>query len=146
MLRFKQFIIESAQYQQLKNDAKKLDLPSFLNKYSVEGQHITNQKHMAPHHHFEISHLDPSEHDSWENPDLSPRMLDTVNKLRSRIATDKSSIEPVLVQGMPDDKKFRPQVLDGHHRTIAAYREGLKTVPGWFDNGTLKQIHKQANK
>jgi hypothetical protein len=144
MLSFSQFIVESSNYNNLRRDAKKMSIDDFMSKYSVEGEHIKNQQHLAPHHHFDISQLDPSEHDSWEHPDLSARGEQTV---KQHIETLKSGghLTPVIVSGTPDNKKYRPMVWDGHHRTIAAYRAGNKTIPGWFDDKTLKQIHKQQN-
>ena len=46
MLTFNQFLIESSNYINLKQDAGKMSLPDFLSKYSVEGP---GKKNMAPH-------------------------------------------------------------------------------------------------
>lgn len=142
MLTFRQFICEN--YDNIKQDAKKMKLDSFLNKYSVEGKHIENQKTIPAHHVFNIDDIDPSEHDSWSHPDLSPYMEKKVKENVQMIKLN-STPPPILVKGSPEDKKYRPMVLDGHHRVIAAYRAGVKTIHGWLDDETLKEIHKNAN-
>ena len=141
MLTFKQFLFESEQYDSIKKAAKKLELSNFMKRYSVEGK---NKKHIEPHHFFNISNIDPSEHDSWDNPDLSPHMKEKVERNRNDIRQGKSP-PPILIKGRPDDPEWRPQVIDGHHRVIASYRERVKTIPGWFDDDTLKEIHKYTN-
>ena len=144
MLTFNQFLIESSNYINLKQDAGKMSLSDFFNKYSVEGIHIGNQKHMAPHHYFKLTDIDPSEHDSWDNPVLSAHMRNKVDQNR-KLIRQGSQMPPMLVVGRPDNKKWRPMVLDGHHRGIAAYRENIENVPVWFNDETLKEIHKHAN-
>ena len=144
MKSFKQFLLESEQYNDLKQNAKKMNLSDFLTRYSVEKDNIRNQDHLPPHHYFNISNIDPSEHDSWDKPDLSSSMEKQVEQNRNNIKQGKTS-PSILIKGRPDDSKWNPQVIDGHQRVIAAYREGIKKVPGWFDDTTLKEIHKYAN-
>ena len=49
--------------------------------------------------------------------------------------------QPVLVEGDKNDPKYRPMVLNGHHRTQAYIEAGRKDIPVVYINKTLKQIY-----
>lgn len=111
---FKKYLMETADYYTLKLNAKLLPYEEFMDKYSIEGSRLSNQNKIFPHNYLKISDIDPSEYDSWEETDLNSESEKYVTKLQQSLRKNEI-IKPILVTGNPEDKKYRPMVLDGHH-------------------------------
>jgi hypothetical protein len=137
-------------------DAKKLNKNDFLNKYAIEPDNPAKASHaemlkiaekqnnIPAHYEYDPKNLDPFEMESWKET-LRPQSEKQVQELQSAIQKN-NPIPPVLVEGSPYDKKYRPMVLDGHHRTIAALNENASSIPVFFTNKTLNEIWSHLNK
>ena len=94
------------------------------------------------HDYLEPSQLDPNEWDEWE--DVAAHETSGPKSAAMREAAASRALPPVLVRGLPTDPKYRPQVLDGHHRTAAALQAGA-TIPVIYNTDTLAELWVQAN-
>ena len=141
--------------QNLINSAKLLNKNDFIEKHSVEINDPVNATHsemelmaqkqnnMPAHYIFNLDKIDPFEMDHWDEP-ISTRSQEQVNSLKNSIINNEK-IPPVLVEGSPFDKKYRPMVVDGHHRTIAYKELGIKEIPAFLTNKTLSNFWDQIN-
>jgi hypothetical protein len=137
-------------------DARKLNKNDFLNKYAIEPNNPAHashadllkiaekQKNLPAHYEYNPKALDPFEMESWEEA-LSPKSAKQVQEVQSVIQKNEP-LPPILVEGSPYDTKYRPMVLDGHHRTIAALNENASSIPVFFTNKTLNEIWSHLNK
>lgn len=138
-------ICESLSTNTLAAAAKGSDLIDFINKYNGE---LTPAMINAGKKPQEIVHdvlnpndLDPSEWDDWAEPPVESSHAKVDELVKAFKRGDK--IPPVLVQGSPLGK-FMPQVMEGHHRTAAAIKAGVK-LPVMFTMNTLIGMWKRAN-
>lgn len=98
------------------------------------------------HAYFDPKGVDPSEHHNWN--DLAK---DPLRTSRDNIAGMVKTLQgggqlpPVLMRGTPDDKQYRPTVIDGHHRMVAHLQHGSTSVPAVYDHETLVEIWARAN-
>lgn len=112
--------------------------------------HQAEEKNKPPpaHDHIPLHHLDPSELETWSdaNKEFSTKKKDKVRAMVSHLKGG-GKIPPLLVRGHKDDKNFRPQVIDGHHRYLAHHiYDKSKSVPVWYDKHTLSKIWHKAQK
>lgn len=137
MKSFKEYIDEST--VNLKSDALSMDKNSFLQKHSVEGPNL------EPHDYIPFGHLDPSEGDSWKDwhDDITESGKKTIDINKQKVMAGKR-IEPIIVRGRKDHPKFRPMVIDGHHRAYA-HKEGNGSIPVRYDRETLINIWNKHN-
>jgi hypothetical protein len=89
--------------------------------------------------------LDPSEWESWQewnDPTKVAGGPDSKNKVEqfTKDILQYKKFPPVLVNGTDDDPKYRPQVIDGHHRTAAYLNAGKDEIPVIYDISTLIDI------
>jgi acetyl esterase/lipase len=129
----------------LKEDAHKMGLFDFLNKHIAELLPFRTQEPAKEiHEYIPPQDLDPSEWDDWSED--SYFMKDTKEKVDSMVKTLRlgGTLPPVLVEGLKDDPKFRPQVLDGHHRTMAYFLSKQK-VPVVYHIDTLIELWLKEN-
>jgi len=147
--------IESSVGKTLFEDASQMPKKDFVEKYRMEIEDPRTashqdfkdmeQKHKTsqPHYKYDPKQLDPFELDSWDEA-LNEFSSKHVQELQNAIK-NKADIPPILVEGSHLDKKYRPMVVDGHHRTIANLKENVSEVPLFFTNKTLKQIWDHLN-
>ena len=89
----------------------------------------------------DIDKLTPSEYDAFGEILSSPSSMKKIQELRKA-----ENLPPVLIKGTQEDKKYLPQVIDGHHRTMASILNLKQKIPVSYDAETLAEIWKQQNK
>lgn len=135
----------------IRQDARRMDVMSFLNKYVAEmlPQHKSHPKAQI-HDYIYTGNLDPSEWDSWQDWNIphkvagGPDSKEKVEKFTNDILRYQK-LPPVLVNGTDDDFGLRPQVIDGHHRTAAYMNAGKDEVPVVYDIWTLIDVWGKEN-
>ena len=129
--------------ENIKQAASEMPSFEFLQKFNGEErtEHVDAGVKPSPAHRIhdilDPNKIDPSEWENWNDR----WMKHSPEKIRN-LAESKVPIPPVLVRGTLDDKKYRPQVIDGHHRTAAAIDAG-RGVPVTYDLDTLIKIWKE---
>jgi len=130
-------------YPNLKGDAKKMGLHEFLDKHNIEhlNEHLDNglTPSNRPHAELHPDRMDPSEWDDWDEHktwagNTMPTSKKHIEGLRESIRKGAKT-NPVLVDHQ-EPGKYRPQVIDGHHR-VAAHKEENKPAPVGFNAKTL---------
>ena len=124
----------------------------FMKKYRIEptneefnDKDFTPEKYglyHQPHDRINLKELDPSEWDKFEEVKTmsdSPEYVSAIRKILEKHT--ELDTQPVLVEGDKNDPKYRPMVLNGHHRTQAYIEAGRKDIPVVYINKTLKQIY-----
>ena len=111
-------------------DAQRLDLKDFLDRYVAEllPEHLDSGKLpncKGPHDWIPVGLLDPSEWEDWDEydefgsgPMADPESSRKINQMVKDIRSGQQ-MPPVLVEGLKDNPRMRPMVVDGHHRTVA---------------------------
>jgi hypothetical protein len=121
--------------KQLGDIASRMSRAGFIEKYG-------NPASWETHDVLKLSQMDPSELDEWGDweKEFSSHMKAKVEANRVLFNEGKTP-PPLLVRGTPnDDNGLRPQVIDGHHRYVAAMLEGKKVLPVKYDKETLGEI------
>lgn len=121
----------------------------FVKKHSVEGRplgEIATPWHAT----VPMKNLDPSEIDDWHSyhKEMTPKSVKRVNKYAADIKKNGSEhYPPLLVHGEIDHNKLRPQVVDGHHRGAALYKNNKNSrVRIYYTDHTLRALHRRVRK
>ena len=127
----------------VKQEAKTMSANDFLdaNVSDVLPAHIktgTKPKTIV-HENMPLSSLTPSEYDEFDEILDSPKSYEKVKQMVGK------ELPPILVKGTSEDTRYLPQVIDGHHRTMAAIMEKKQAIPVSYDAETLAEIWKKQN-
>ena len=76
-------------------------------------------------HHARTSDLRPNSYDEFSNPKIGPSE-GALSRYRMEIASNRGILEPIEVQKLADGGY---EIVDGHHRWLAATQMGLEEVP-----------------
>ena len=76
-------------------------------------------------HHARTSDLRPNSYDEFSNPKIGPSE-GALSRYRMEIASNRGILEPIEVQKLADGGY---EIVNGHHRWLAATQMGLEEVP-----------------
>lgn len=132
--------------KKLRADASKMSAMEFIDKYNAEFLPEHHDAGTSPanviHDYIQTEQLDPSEWETWQ--DYGSHNSDKIKRFVADLQRG-DTFPPVIVEGTRDDKEFKPQVLNGHHRLAAHKEANIKGLPVVYDTGTLSDIWLKEN-